>query len=138
MEFADSIILNSFHVNQVLDTKKYDRYRWTKYDSWSLQCKQQSLDSRYNRLHQSEVHSNISPPILDKCFKSWCTYYNSRKDKDDITWTIRKVDHPLQMDNFNCGVFVIRYRDDTYIHVYLCIITIYISLYVIKEYNYNY
>ena len=50
---------------------------------------------------------NKPPPILDKCFKSWCTNYNSRKHKDDITWTIWKIDHPLQMDNFNCGVFVI-------------------------------
>jgi hypothetical protein len=38
-------------------------------------------------------------PILDK-------YYNSRNVKEHIEWTLRNIEHPLQQDHFNCGVFV--------------------------------
>ena len=52
---------------------------------------------------------NKSTPRLDKCFKSWCNYYHSRKNKHDASWKIRKIDHPLQKDHYNCGVFVIQF-----------------------------
>jgi hypothetical protein len=50
---------------------------------------------------------NHSPSILDKCFQSWCKYYNSRNVKEHIELTVRKIKHPLQQDHFNFGAFVI-------------------------------
>ena len=37
------------------------------------------------------------------------TYYNNRKNKREIKLTFKHVNHPIQTDHFNCGVFVIRF-----------------------------
>ena len=52
---------------------------------------------------------NQNSSIRDKCFQSWLTYYNSRNDKHAAQWTISIIDHPIQEDHFNCGVFVINF-----------------------------
>ena len=47
--------------------------------------------------------------IVEKSFQTWLIYYNSRHSTLDITWEIKKLDHPIQTDHFNCGVYVIHF-----------------------------
>ena len=45
----------------------------------------------------------IEEERFEKYFKSWCGYYNSRKDCLDLTWSKKSVTHQLQTDSYNCG-----------------------------------
>ena len=47
--------------------------------------------------------------ILDTAFASWSAYYKTRRDQESYVWKKETIDHPMQSDNFNCGVFVMNF-----------------------------
>ena len=46
--------------------------------------------------------------LAETCFNSFRTYFASREDKS-IDWDNETIEHPLKIDNHNCGIFVINY-----------------------------
>jgi Ulp1 family protease len=116
MEFADSTILSSWHVTQVLETGKCSTLDKIDLDKQNIIAGPYNINNNHWLAFIIDIirlefilldPMNHSPSILDKCFQSWSKYYNSRNVKKHIEWTVRKIKHPLQQDHFNCGVFVI-------------------------------
>ena len=125
IEMADSLIMSDGLVNHLLDkqTSKYldkidinglnfiagpyliNNNHWLAFIVDMI---------RYRFILLDPLHK-ISP-IVDNAFKSWIKYYNSRShststsvDQTNLEWEIHHVDHPLQSDSYNCGVFVIHF-----------------------------
>lgn len=48
----------------------------------------------------------INDTDLQQHFQNWLQYYNSREDKLYIDWKIKNYNHPIQIDAYNCAVFV--------------------------------
>jgi hypothetical protein len=46
--------------------------------------------------------------FAETCFNLFRTYYASRGVKS-IDWDNETIEHPLQIDDHNCGIFVINY-----------------------------
>ena len=46
---------------------------------------------------------------LQYYFYRWIQYYNKRSDKSIEVWHKIKINHPIQMDSYNCAIFVINF-----------------------------
>ena len=118
MEFENTVILSSCHVTQLFETEKSRALDYVNISEMNFIAGAYNVDNNHWLALIIDVNKdefilldpmNKSTPRLDKCFKSWCNYYHSRKNKHDASWKIRKIDHPLQKDHYNCGVFVIQF-----------------------------
>ena len=43
--------------------------------------------------------------LSEESFDSWVSYYNQHYESKATVWQNMNVDHPVQKDNYNCGVF---------------------------------
>ena len=118
LNFTDSIILSAVEVSQLMLRSKCHQLNDSNLDDLNFIAGPYNIDN-YHWLAViidiiKEEFILLDPlvkctPLADRCFESWCTYYNNRKNKREIKWTLKHVDHPIQTDHFNCGVFVIRF-----------------------------
>ena len=117
LDFTDSIILSACEVSQLMLSSKCHQLNYANLDINFI-----AGPYNINNNHWLAVIIDInkeefilldplvkSTPLADCCFESLCTYYNNRKHKREIKWSLKHVDHPIQTDHFNCGVFVIRF-----------------------------
>ena len=57
----------------------------------------------------------VLSPLVDKALQSWMKYYTSRTtlntslNQSNAIWEIHQVEHPIQTDHYNCGLFVIHF-----------------------------
>ena len=57
----------------------------------------------------------VSSPLVDKALQSSVKYYNSLTtfntslNQSNAIWKIHHVEHPIQTDHYNCGIFVIHF-----------------------------
>ena len=52
----------------------------------------------------------MNSALSAKTFETWKYYYHHRQDdKHDEGWQLNYINHPIQTDNYNCGVFVINF-----------------------------
>ena len=118
IEFPDSIVLSPGHVNQLLDKEKCSYLDKININYLNFITGQHHINNNHWIAMIIDIikgefilldPKQKSSSILDKSFQSWVNYYNSRKQKYVIDWKIRKIDHPLQTDHYNCGLFVIHF-----------------------------
>jgi hypothetical protein len=90
MEFAYSTILSSWHVTQVLETGKCSTLDKIDVDKQNIIAGPYNINNNHWLAFIIDIirlefflldPKNHSPSILDKCFHSWCKYYNSRNVK---------------------------------------------------------
>ena len=66
------------------------------------------IEIRNTKFILMDPKKHVSPK-LEESFNSWTTYYKSRSDHQTINWSIQSLTHPIQTDDFNCGIFVINF-----------------------------
>ena len=118
LDFTDSIILSACEVSQLMLSSKCHQLNYANLDDLNFIAGPYNINNNHWLAVIIDINKEEfilldplvkSTPLADGCFESWCTYYNNRKHKREIKWSLKHVDHPIQTDHFNCGVFVIRF-----------------------------
>ena len=118
MKQLNAKILNPFFVNQLISCKRcsyLDRVNIHELDiiagpllinnnHWLAMI----IDIRYNKFFLLDPMKEPTPKLQDT-FDCWVNYYASRNDRRAINWICESQSHPIQTDNYNCGVFVINF-----------------------------
>lgn len=53
-----------------------------------------------------------STDVVNEMFNKWLNYYHRRHDAQHSNWKIRKFEHPIQKDSWNCGIYVCKFIEE--------------------------